>query len=389
MSNPWGESTEDKTDANESEQTASQLRTALETRALDKHQPEKIISTIKEINDVDLLKEIFEKTNNTEIEEVTRDCLHNLDASPPVGETEQTELSNQMSEDEEIDDIAEESSISVEDIAPNAMGPETAKNKEHTWRVLVWGSEGVGKTHFAYTMPQPVCLIDTEGKADQIAHKFGDGFYIWQPTNYDEARESMDEALDVLDHYYSSEDEVGTLVVDSMSIMWEWAQQKYVDKYYMDEDFAEAKEKFSAGFGGGQSDWKKIKDFHNNKFREVMLNSPYHICWTAMAGDDYEAAMNGVQGRKKPVGEKNNVYKVDHIIHIDQDEQGIPVGAMEKSGLTKYRFTGLEYPDFDKLSETVHSIEEAEMSEEDVGVDELTDYNISVMESNPRYTNNE
>lgn len=387
MTDPWSNSS-DEDDEDEDNQSASQLSTAIDTNALDNLPIENVEEGVNSVDDVDLLKRAYEKTDSSEVEDLVQDRLHDLDAVPPNGETEQSSLEDStMSDDTE--DTAEESSIDVSSIAPNAMSSEEAKNKEHTWRVMSWGDPGVGKTHFAYTMPGPVCLIDTEGKADHIAHKFDKEFFIWQPEDYDGAKEALNEALDVLDQYRAEADEIGTLAVDSMSIMWEWAQQKYVDKFYPDTSYEEAKENFTAGFGGGQSDWKKIKDFHNAKFREIMLNSPYHILWTAMAEDDYEAAMDGVQGREKPVGEKNNVYKVDHIIHIDQNEEGVPTGSLEKSGLTKYRFTGLEHPDFEKMSNVVDSIEDAEQSDEDVDVNELTDYDISVMQGNPRFINNE
>lgn len=87
----------------------------------------------------------------------------------------------------------------------------------------------------------------------------------------------------------------------------------------------------------------------------------------------------------KPDGEKNNIYKVDHILHIRQNDKGVPVAELEKSGLVKHRFSGLEYPSFDKLEDIVETIDEAENTEDEVDVAEVTGYDISVVKGNPRF----
>ena len=38
--------------------------------------------------------------------------------------------------------------------------------------VLVEGMQGVGKTHFSVTFPEPIFILDTENRADVVAAKF-------------------------------------------------------------------------------------------------------------------------------------------------------------------------------------------------------------------------
>lgn len=404
MSDPWGDSDSGDESTSEDEEVeltsgfTEQLESAIEKDMLDKLTISTIRNGVEKISeeDADLLKTAYEDEERDEAQKVLRARLHDLGKSPPHGETEQETLVED-SDDEEVqdektndsqsdEDDSMASEVDIGDIAPNAMTPEQAAEKEHLWRVLIWGSPGVGKTHFGYTMPEPICIIDTEGKGHDIAHKFDDSdFYVWQPNGYDGARDSLHEAMDVLDAYFEQDGTRGTLVVDSMSVMWGWAQQKYVDKYYPGKDVDDVN--FTAGFSGGESDWKKIKDLHNAQFRAVMVNSNYHLCWTAMREQDYSAAMEGDQDRMKPVGEKENVYKVDTILHVDESSRGVPQGELEKSGLIQNRFKNLEYPTFPKVKEIINDVDAAEGEPDPVDADEVTDYDVSIVKGNPRFIN--
>lgn len=279
------------------------------------------------------------------------------------------------------------SGITVSDIAPDVISQDEAIEQDHRWRVLVWGDPGAGKTHFLYSSPDPLVIIDTEKKAQDIAHKFDDkDVFLFQPDNFEEALEVLHQGLDVLDQYRTEKGVIGTIGVDSMTDMWEWAMRAYARQYYpTTENFADAKSQFTTGFGKGESDWKIIKEMHNGQFRELMVESPYNLCWTAMAQDDYDAAMEGHQDRQKPAGEKKNEYQADTIIHIDQDDQGVPVASLEKCGLVKNRFTGLVYPTFDQVADVINDIDAAESDPTGVERDSVTDYDVEIVTGNPRY----
>lgn len=264
-----------------------------------------------------------------------------------------------MDEDEEAD--MPDSPLAL---APDALSHDEAQDSEYKWRILVWGEPRTGKTHFSYTPPEPLAFIDTEGKGDSISHKFDfgeDRFAMWQPDDYDEAMEALTQALDFLRFWRDEEDEIGSLVVDSISIMWEWSKQKYVEDFYPGRDIDDVN--LTSGFGGSNSDWKVIKKYHNKDFRQPMLDSDFHLVWTAMAEEDYSRKMEEdlPYTPDKPAGEKSNRYKVTDVLRIVENDDGIPVGMLEKTGLTKYRYSGLQYPTFNKHRETIREIEEAEL----------------------------
>jgi hypothetical protein len=279
------------------------------------------------------------------------------------------------------------SGTTVSDIAPDVITQEEATSEDNAWSILVWGQPGVGKSHFLHTCPDPLVVIDTEKKAQKIAHKFTDKeVYLFQPDNFEESLDALHQGLDILDHFRYEEDTIGTIGVDSMTDMWEWAQRAYARQYYpTTDDFADAQEQFTTGFGKGESDWKIIKEMHNGKLREMMVDTPYHLCWTAQSKDDYAAAIEDDVDRQKPDGEKKNEYQADTVLHIEEDDQGIPVGSLEKCGLVKNGFRGLYYPTFEEVVEIVEDIDQAETSSEGIDRSEVTDYDVEIVTGNPRY----
>lgn len=266
----------------------------------------------------------------------------------------------------------------ITDIAPSADTKEEAESTKHKWRFLVYGNPGVGKTHFACSMPGPIAFIDTEGKGNAIFDKFDKEIVYWKATDYDELSKSLAEALDTLNAVKAGEIDgfqkgtIGTIVIDSMALCWEWAQQKYVQMAYPGKSVDDV-EFQSALQGGGQSDWKAIKRLHNDEFRKPMLNSDFHFCWTATSSEDYGAVLSGEADDppEKPNGEKNNVYKCSELVHIFEGDQGRPKANLRKSSLTRIKFGRMLWPDSSKVRDAIQTLHDAEMSDEKVHLDDL------------------
>lgn len=361
---------------------------------------------VKEIEEEELDDELEELEEEMDQEDFSDDSKStedvDIDTDPGVvdeqdeEESEDVDLSEPTKNETSNEDPPEEkksnkksimSEVDVSDIAPNAMTREQAEQKERKQGIMVWGDPGLGKTHFAYTMPEPVCIIDTEGKGNDIAHKFDKDVFIWQPSDYDGVIEALEESFKILAEYKSQADMLGTICVDSMSIMWDWAQQKYVEFAYPTKDDP-SDVKFSSNMGQkGQSDWKQIKRYHNTKFRQRILDSPYHFCWTAMRGEDYAAVMDGETSvpPDKPVGEKNNEYKANYIIKIEEGPDGAPVGHLQKSALTKHNYINLKYPTFDKHKALLDAIDAVETGNSNDTIQDLeAEYGVRIVEGNPR-----
>mgnify|MGYP006285146453 CR=1 FL=1 len=272
----------------------------------------------------------------------------------------------------------------ISDIAPSAVSREVAASQEPRWTFLVWGDEGTGKSHFAHTAPEPICYLDTEGKASNLASKFDKEVVYFDATDYDAARESLIQALDLLGKVREEHGVIGTIVVDSMSKLWEFAQQKHVDEHYVTKESPEDVT-FKSGLQGGD-DWKKIKKYHNARFRDVLADCDFHVVLTAMAEEDYNAVMEGAEGKPmKPQGEKNNKYAVENIVRLRSGPSGDTVGDLLKTDRTRLRFRGLEWPTFDDAIDFIQRISKQEQSEGSVDVD---DWPVDIVRGSPDTTAN-
>lgn len=262
--------------------------------------------------------------------------------------------------------------VEVGKIAPDAMTKEETDEMEHIWRILVYGNPGVGKTHFSLTMPEPVCFLDTEGKGHDLTDKFDKEIITWKPDNYDELTDALAQALDLLTEWKREEGQRGTIVVDSMSLIWDWAQQKHLEKAYPGKSLGEVD--FESALQGGQ-DWQVIKRYHNGEFRERMVRSDFHLCWTATSSEDYAAVLSGEDSNppKKPNGEKNNVYKATEMIHLFEGRDGRARANLKKSGLTKLKFGRMLWPTFPDVENAINTMREAEKADEKVSLDDLED----------------
>lgn len=145
----------------------------------------------------------------------------------------------------------------------------------HTW--LLYGGQGTGKTFTSMTFPEPVFVIDTELRSDITANQFPErDIRVFEPgeISFDDVDPDnpLEDAIDVpgsLDNINQSvislvnahrdgELEGGTVVLDSVTDLWDWSQewgkQRLMDAGGIDRaDFSLE----------NQFDWGIIKNKHN------------------------------------------------------------------------------------------------------------------------------
>lgn len=319
-------------------------------------------------------------------DEETVDAASDTDAGDASADGGQTMANPIKAEDEPPTDAEGYVTTSMlSQSAPDAVTLAEAAQMDPRWTLLVWGDEGTGKSHFAHTAPQPICYLDTEGKAANLAEKFNDKEVVYfDATDYDAARTALVQSLDLLGDVKAAHGRVGTIVVDSMSKLWEFAQQKHVDEHYVTKE-SPADVTFKSGLQGGD-DWKKIKKYHNARFRDVLAECRFHVVMTAMAEEDYNAVMEGADGKPmKPQGEKNNKYAVENIVRLRAAESGETVGDLLKTDRTRLRFRGLEWPEFDDVVDYIDRISTAELADGSVDV---SDWDVDVVRGSPAATDN-
>jgi hypothetical protein len=271
--------------------------------------------------------------------------------------------------------------VDVTGIAPDAAPRAAAAQREKERTLLVWGQEGTGKTHVAHTAPEPIAYIDTEGKADELAEKFdGKDVFYFQPDNYQQATDALDQALDLLAEYRGA-GVTGTLAVDSLTKLWAWAKQDYAELAYPSADSHEEVDFQSAL--EGENDWTQIKRRHNTNFRDRIIQSPYHVVFTATAKEDYNAVIQGTDGKPMiPDGEKDNPYAVKEVVRLRVDDAGITVGDLHKAARVRRSFVGLTWPDWESIYGAIDRIADAEQAAQTVDV---SSWDIDVVDGKPTY----
>jgi hypothetical protein len=337
---------------------------------------------------------------NGETEETAHDGDGSEEEEPEVeeapqveSEEDEVEVPTESPEDieEEIEEMEqnEEPSggsddlpdVDIGSLAPDAMTREEAAEADTAHTMLVWGQEGTGKTHVAHTAPEPIAYIDTEGKADEIADKFDKRVFYFQPDDYQEAKRAMKQAFNVLDKYREA-GVTGTLVVDSITKLWEWSKEDYQELAYPSADSPDEVDFKSAL--QGENDWTQIKRRHNGDFRQRIIESPYHVVFTATAKEDYNAVIQDDADGKPmiPDGEKDNPYVVKDVVRLRVNDEGKTVADLHKSAKTRYSFLGLLWPEWDDIYDAIEMVAEAEASPDPVDV---TQWPFDVMEGKPTY----
>lgn len=299
------------------------------------------------------------------------------------------------SDDATIEKNEDDGTSSSVDGSPDIPVPDNAERvdevaeRERRWKIMVWGRPGLFKTHFGCTMPEPVALLDLEGKAQDTAKKFREReICIWEPDDFRDAQSHLSEALDWLRAYRDATGQIGTVVVDSMGMAWEWAQTQYKTEAYPMTENEEVT--LSSNLGSSKdSDWQHIKGMHNSEFRRWMVDSDFHFLWTAGEKKDIRRVMStDKDDDRTPMtneGEKNNSHKADTILRARYDDQHGKVGDLVKSNFTNNKFVEMELPTFGKLEGVIEGIEAAEADPEGVRRSEINkEHDVKVIRGKPK-----
>lgn len=325
---------------------------------------------------------------SSEPEEQTSETEDNSSNAPdaPVKDDPGSGGSNPEPEPETPQNVKETPSDGSGGGPPDVGGvsvSQAAKTAHDRWRVLVWGPAKLFKTHFCYTMPGPVVIIDTEAKSEQLSPKFqGKDVLILnihdmpaEPnTKFRQAKEALKRGIEWLDWWREEEGRIGSITVDSMSDIWEYAQEHHKIENYPLKDASDIQ--LSSNFGSSsESDWAIVKRYHNGEFRDLIVNSPYHFCWTAKERVAFNETFEDEENRQflEPRGETNNDYYVDTIIRARRDKDRGKVGDLIGSNYIDNSFVGLKKPTFPKVRDAIEHIQSVEGGNAQVSRSKLAD----------------
>lgn len=178
-------------------------------------------------------------------------------------------------------------------------------------KVLSYGNFSSGKTHFALSSPAPVFVIDTENGASPLADKFPDANVInicemegGDTDEKDDVKnyENLQKAVDYL--ITLPDDQVGTIVIDSISDLWDWSQAYAKTKIFK----IPIENRFQQ-----QWDWAVPTKLYLSQIRKL-ISKNCNIILCARAGEEYAGA-GQPSGSFKPQCQKKTPYWVDVVLY--------------------------------------------------------------------------
>jgi hypothetical protein len=96
--------------------------------------------------------------------------------------------------------------------------------------LLVEATQGQGKTHLAYTFPEPIYHIDTEIRGDRVGFKFrarGKEIFWKKVKTFNDIRRVLNELV------FPNGGGRGTIVIDSASDFQSWAEAEWLEEAQM------------------------------------------------------------------------------------------------------------------------------------------------------------
>ncbi len=182
--------------------------------------------------------------------------------------------------------------------------------KDRGIKILSYGSFSTGKTHFALSSEKPVYIIDTENGAAPLADKFPDANILnicnMDANDIEEKDEvnNFENFQEAINHLISlPDDKIGTIIIDSVSDIWDWAQAYAKTKIFkipVEQRFAQ------------QFDWGVPTKLYLKQIQKL-INKNCNIVLCARAGEEYAGAGQPT-GKYKPQCQKKTPYWVDIVL---------------------------------------------------------------------------
>ena len=227
--------------------------------------------------------------------------------------------------------------------------------EERGIKILSYGNFSTGKTHFALSSPSPIYIIDTENGAAPLADKFPDAKVInicniegEDTDEKDEVRnfENFQEAINYLMNL--PDNEVGTIIVDTLSDIWSWAQAYAKTKVFKIPIENRFKQQF---------DWGIPKSLIRKPVLKL-INKNCNVIFTAREGEIYDGP-GQPSGRYKAEVQKKVPFYVDIVLR--HEIKFINKQLVFQAKIEKCRQSGeligkiIENPTLNKIQELLKS----------------------------------
>jgi hypothetical protein len=197
-------------------------------------------------------------------------------------------------------------------------------------KVLIYGQEGVGKTHFMYTAPKPLFILATEERTKLILPKFANldnknDIGIVLVKSYDDVLRMAELAIKRLQSVEKEKGVIGTIAIDSISTFKDYCMMKRaVENGFDGRDFAQIK--FSP-----RDDYGFINAYHD-KVRDTIIDSGFNVIVTAKEKAKYNTTDQFKIDDYLPEGKNDNAHAFDIVIR-NLIKNGEPWSVFRKTSI--------------------------------------------------------
>lgn len=211
-----------------------------------------------------------------------------------------------------------------------------AAKEEQVYKILSYGMEGAGKTHFGMTMPEPIYFLESElNKAKLIVGKFASDekdengklkirdVKIIQWREIETLKKILPLVITRLKEEKKKTGRTGSIVVDSFSLLWELSQDDYRNK----------NNKPKSARLSPRDDYSSINAIHN-EIRDMILDSGFHVYGTARGKNLYEDKQDTFKVTGMGAGgQKENKFAFDWTLEMKKQDNDV-FTVIKKTAIT-------------------------------------------------------
>jgi len=230
-----------------------------------------------------------------------------------------------------------------------------AHKQRKSMKIGIWGPEGIGKTHFALTMPEPIYIVDTEFGVPQLFPKFTESSITYLDVC---VMDEDDKIMTIASLEYAEEAvkdlaklEEGTIIIDSGTDIWSWIGDWNEKKH----DNLKKSGKFY------QFHWGPANRRYRVMIWSLLSKKKVNIVITAHPKDVYDSQGKQIAGLSKAAWMKRTGHWFDFVIEMKQsivDRRPAFVGKIIKCRYENRKMAGKEIQDitYPKLYEAYKEV---------------------------------
>jgi len=239
------------------------------------------------------------------------------------------------------------------------------KDTADTEKMILFGESNSGKSSFYFSIlsylknvkkmkeddmlmcivypDRPTGIKKLEGL---VPDEYKDNILVFPINTYEELVSATAVAEKRLDEHYKKTGVYGWLVLELLEEAWKMAQDYYTREAYgetLGEYFAQKRAEVKAMKTddsaykslSGWGDWSVIKFFHNYNWIDIIKRMQFNIVFTSELKQEGNKDSIFYDLGYRPAGEKDNMHRVDTIIHLSHKGNMFKMAPYKLTGFRK------------------------------------------------------